>query len=209
MDYQQIITDLRGAYNQENAANRNKTEKDFWKIVERQQFLTLLQQEHKQTLLEVGAGTGIDSLFFQDNGLKVISTDLSPAMVKFCREKGLEAHVMDFLSLDFPPASFEAIYALNCLLHVPTDTLPAVLGKLQQLLCSGGLFFLGVYGGLEEKEGVAERDWHNPPRFFAWHTDEFMQHITSQFFELVSFKTIPLGEPDRHFQALVLRRGEV
>ncbi len=207
MDYQQAITDLRKAYSQESAAQRDKTDKDTWKVAERQQFLTRLQQENKQTLLEIGAGTGTDSLFFHNNGLHVICTDLSPAMVERCRAKGLEAHVMDFLSLDFPPASFEAMYALNCLLHVPTNDLPAVLAKIQQLLCPGGLFFLGVYGAAEEKERIAESDWHNPPRFFAWHTDAFMQQITSQFFELVSFKAIPLEDQAWHFQALVLRRG--
>ena len=208
MEYQQAITDLRVAYSRESAAQRDKVEKDSWKVAERQQFLALLQRENRQTLLEIGAGTGTDSLFFQNNGLRVICTDLSPAMVELCREKGLEAHVMDFLSLDFPLASFEALYALNCLLHVPTNVLPAVLGKLQQLLRPGGLFFLGVYGGVEEKEGIAEHDWHNPPRFFAWHTDEFMKQVTAPFFELVSFKTIALEDPAWPFQAMVLRCRE-
>jgi SAM-dependent methyltransferase len=74
--------------------------------------------------LEIGAGTGNDGLYFQNNGLDVTCTDLSPDMVNLCREKGLKAYVMDFLSLDFPPGSFDAIYALNCLLHVPTRELP-------------------------------------------------------------------------------------
>lgn len=109
------------------------------------------------------------------------------------------------MSLDFPPASFDAIYALNCLLHVPTRDLPAVLEKLQGLLKPGGLFFLGVYGGAEE-EGVREKDWHDPPRFFAHHTEEYMQQVTTQFFELVSFKAVPLGEHRWHFQRFILRR---
>ncbi|TMD70000.1 MAG: class I SAM-dependent methyltransferase [Chloroflexi bacterium] len=44
-------------------------------------------------MLEIGAGTGNDSLFFRDNGLHVVCTDLSPAMVDLCTEKGLEAYV--------------------------------------------------------------------------------------------------------------------
>ncbi|HEU5230029.1 MAG TPA: class I SAM-dependent methyltransferase [Ktedonobacteraceae bacterium] len=203
-DYQQIIGSLRSAYNRESAANRNQTSKEAWKIAVRQQFLTLLQQEHKTTLLEIGAGTGADSLFFQNNGLRVVCTDLSPDMVALCREKGLEAYVMDFLSLDFPSASFDALYAMNCLLHVPTTELPTVLQKLQSLLRPGGLFFIGVYGGIEF-EGMAPDDWHKPPRFFSRHTDEFMQRTTSQFFEPVSFKTIPLEKWDGHVQIIVLR----
>jgi SAM-dependent methyltransferase len=204
-DYLQIIPSLRKSYNREKARERDQLEKEGWKIEERQRFLSLLQQESKSQLLEVGAGTGADSLFFQNNGLEVVCTDLSPEMVALCREKGLDAHVMDFLSLDFPPASFDAIYALNCLLHVPTRTLSEVLQKLQVLLRPGGLFFLGVYGGTES-EGLHDDDWHDPPRFFSHHTDEFMQHVTEPFFDIVSFKAIPIPGKPWHFQSMILRR---
>ncbi|EFH83802.1 class I SAM-dependent methyltransferase [Ktedonobacter racemifer] len=207
MDYQQVTTLLQEAYNRESAGNRNQAKKEDWKVAERQDFLDLLQREGKQTLLEVGAGTGTDGLFFQQQGLRVVCTDLSPAMVELCREKGLEAHVMDFLGLDFPPASFDAIYALNCLLHVPTKDLPSVLEKLRDLLRPGGLFFLGVYGG-NEQEGVREEDWHKPPRFFAHHTDEFMREAVSPVFEIVSFKSISITNSDWRFQSLVLRRKQ-
>ncbi len=204
--YQQVTEWLRLSYNRKMATQRNQTEKDTWKIAERQRFLSLLQQEGKTTLLEVGAGTGIDGLYFQDNGLAVVCTDLSPDMVNLCCEKGLQAYVMDFLNLDFPVNSFDAIYALNCLLHVPTDDLPIVLDKLRAILRPGGLFFLGVYGG-EEQEGPHEDDVHVPPRFFAHHTDEFMQRTLAQFFEIVSFQAIPVSGFPWHFQAFVLRKG--
>jgi SAM-dependent methyltransferase len=207
MDYQQVIDSLRLAYNEESARNRDLSEKETWKIAERQAFLTYLQQEHCQTLLEVGAGTGIDSQFFQSSGLRVTCTDLSPAMVSRCRARGLEAYVMDFLHLDFPSGSFDALYALNCLLHVPTADLPTVLRRLQNLLRPGGLFFLGVYGGFEE-EGVYANDRHKPARFFVRHSDDFMQKITGQFFAPVSFKTIPLPAHRWHFQSMILRRAE-
>jgi SAM-dependent methyltransferase len=206
-DYQQVIATLRKSYNREKAEQRDQTQKEAWKVTERQHFLSLLQKEHKTRLLEIGAGTGNDSLFFQDHGMEVVSTDLSPAMVEHCQAKGLNAYVMDFLSLDFPSGSFDAIYALNCLLHVPTHDLPTVLHKLQELLHQNGLFFLGVYGGFEQ-EGPHENDWHIPPRFFSHHTDEFMLQATTPFFDIVSFKAIPLEENKWHFQSIILRNKE-
>jgi SAM-dependent methyltransferase len=206
-DYQLIMARLRLSYNQKMAEWRDKREMDDWKIAVRQQFLSLLQQEGKMTLLEVGAGTGQDSLFFQNAGLDVICTDLSPAMVEFCRQKGLKAYQMDFLSLTFPPASFDAIYAMYCLLHVPTQTLPTVLQKLRDLLRPGGLFFLCVFGGTEQ-EGPHEDDQHEPPRFYAHHTDAFMQSVTAPYFECISFLTMPLPGSIWHVQAMTLRRKE-
>ncbi|GCE28615.1 hypothetical protein KDA_40990 [Dictyobacter alpinus] len=205
MDYQQVIESLKVAYGRESAEKRDLEDKQDWKLAERQAFLDLLRLEGKQKLLEVGAGTGTDSLFFQQQGLEVIATDLSPAMVDLCRVKGLEAYAQDFLGLDFPPASFDALYALNCLLHVPAQDLPAVLEKLSSLLRSGGLFFLGIYGGIE-KEGVSDKDWHHPPRFFSRHTEAFMRQAVEAYFEIVSFKTIPLEKSEWSFQAMVLRR---
>ena len=42
-----------------------------------------------------------------DSGLAVVATDLSPAQVDRCREKGLEAHVRDMYDLGFPDESFD------------------------------------------------------------------------------------------------------
>jgi tRNA G46 methylase TrmB len=59
-DYQQIITSLRRSYNQEKAEQRDLREPEEWKRTLRQRFLSLLQQENKTVLLEIGAGTGHD-----------------------------------------------------------------------------------------------------------------------------------------------------
>ena len=203
--YQQIIDSLRESYDR-NAAERDHYSIEPWKVEERQHFLNMLQTEHKQTLLEIGAGPGRDSQFFQDKELDVTCTDLSPEMVELCRAKGLAAHVMDFMSLDFPPESFDAVYALNCLLHVPKNDLGGVLDKIQRLLKPTGLFYMGVYGN-ENFEGVWALDEYVPKRFFSFHTDEALKIIVGQYFEIVYFKTIPLESDERHFQSMILRRS--
>jgi SAM-dependent methyltransferase len=112
--------------------------------------------------------------------------------------------VMDFLHLGFPPDSFDAVYALNCLLHVPNADLPAVLEAIRTVLRPGGMFFLGVYGG-PGTEGVAEDDVHDPPRFFSWRTDEQIEEFALRSFEIVDFHVIDVGE--LRFQSLTLRRA--
>lgn len=44
-------------------------------------FLRRLQQANCTRLLEIGAGTGQDSVFFASHGLDVVATDMSAAMV--------------------------------------------------------------------------------------------------------------------------------
>ena len=159
-------------------------------------------------MLEIGAGTGQDSAYFQDEGFAVVAADLSAVMVELCEAKGIEAHVMDFLHLDFPAGSFDAVFAMNCLLHVPNHDLPAVLAAVRAVLRPGGLFFVGVYGGNESAEGPIDDDEHVPPRFFSWRTDEQLLGFAAKArFNVVDFHRVDVGHGYR-FQSLTLRRPD-
>jgi SAM-dependent methyltransferase len=92
--YDEVLGPLREAYDA-RAAWRDGLSKEPWKLAERQAFRERLTPG--TGLLEVGAGTGQDSAYFQDEGLSVVAADLSAVMVEHCRAKGIEAHVMDFL----------------------------------------------------------------------------------------------------------------
>jgi SAM-dependent methyltransferase len=200
--YADVITELRASYDG-GAAERDGFEKEPWKLAERAAFLDRLKADGCQRLLEIGAGTGQDSLFFQQQGLTVVATDLSPEMVARCRAKGVDAIVADFLGLDFPPESFDAVYALNCLLHVPNADLPAVLDSIHGLLRPGGWFFFAGYGG-EGTEGIHETDQHIPKRFFSLRTDEQIQRFAGERFQIEDFHVVRVD--DYRIQSLTLRR---
>jgi SAM-dependent methyltransferase len=200
-----VRDNLRLAYDGA-AGRRDRQDKQPWKLAERAAFLSRLQRANAVRLLEIGAGTGQDSAFFASAGLDVTATDMSPAMVARCRDKGLDARVADFSRLDFPAESFDAVYAMNCLLHVPNAELPAVLASIARVLRPGGLFFLGVYGGSEAtEEGPAEWDDHVPARFFSWRTDDQIAQFASESFDIVDFHIAQAGTEYR-FQSLTLRR---
>ncbi len=201
--YDEVLGPLRQAYDG-GAAWRDSISKEPWKQAERQAFAGRLAPGAR--LLEIGAGTGQDSAWFQQQGLAVVAADLSPAMVERCRAKGIEAHVMDFLQLGFPAASFDAVFAMNCLLHVPNHDLPAVLAAVRALLRPGGLFFVGVYGAEQSGEGPIEDDAHVPPRFFSWRTDEqLLAFAAGAGFGAADFHAVATGR-GQHFQSLTLHR---
>jgi SAM-dependent methyltransferase len=204
--YDEVLGPLREAYDG-GAAYRDGLTKEPWKLAERWTFVGRLAPGAR--LLEIGAGTGQDSAHFQQQGFAVVAADLSAAMVERCRAKGIEAHVMDFLHLDFPAGSFDAAFAMNCLLHVPNQDLPAVLAAVRAILKPGGLFFVGVYGandGEESTEGPLGDDKHVPPRFFSWRTDQqLLAFAADARFEVVDFHPVDSGRGYR-FQSLTLRR---
>jgi len=204
MNHKQLKANLITAYDR-RAEERNKDGIEDWKAAERAHFLSLLRQENKQGLLEIGAGHGRDSLFFQEQGITVTCIDLSPEMVRLCQQKGLTAFAIDMVNLEFEQSSFDAVFALNSFLHLPKSEFPLVLKNIRKVLRSGGLFYLGMYGGMDF-EGIWEDDFYTPKRFFSFHTDEGLKDILSDNFEILYFKNIHLGEDRKPFQSTILRK---
>lgn len=197
--------DLRKAYDCK-AEERDASSIQEWKIEERANFLSLLQKEGKRTLLEIGPGPGRDGKFFLEHGLQVACVDLSPEMIRLCQQKGLTAYVMDMTDMQFPDNSFDAVYTMNSLLHLTKTELPAVLRRISLILKPTGLFYMGVYGGYEF-EGIEEEDKYDPKRFYSYFSDNHLQGIVSEVFDVLSFKQILWGRTDNyHFQSLVLRK---
>ena len=202
-DFRQIKQNLRLSYDA-GAEQRDRESKAAWKLAEREAFAGRLAAAGARRLLEVGAGAGQDSAYFAGRGFDVVATDLSAGMAARCRAKGLSTLVADVCAPAFAAAAFDAVYTVNCLLHVPTSELPTVLAGLRRVLRPGGLFFVGCYGG-GGTEGVATDDNHVPARYFAFRADAELAGIARQQFEIVDFHVVPVGRP-HWFQSLTVRR---
>jgi SAM-dependent methyltransferase len=202
-DYREVVERNRESYGEKAAADRDSHDKQPWKRAERDAFLDWLRAARVGTLLEIGSGTGQDSAWFQSSGLDVTAVDLSPAMAERTRQKGVRALARDVLGLGLPASSFDAAYSINTFLHVPTPDLDAALRAVHEVLAPGGLFHLGVYGGLAE-EGIASDDSHDPPRFFAFRTDEQMLTHAARHFEILNFHVHE--DKEVRYQSLTLVR---
>ncbi|TFH10521.1 MAG: class I SAM-dependent methyltransferase [Candidatus Atribacteria bacterium] len=195
---------LRQAYDNE-ANTRDRQALPAWKKREREAFFSEFRKRGLQRLLEVGAGTGRDSRYFQDAGCDVTCIDLSSNMVRLCQDKGLDARVMDVAALSFPTNSFDGVYAFNSLLHLEKSELPDVLLEIQRVLNPGGLFYFGTYGGFDH-EGIYQNDDHVPKRFFSFYDDEHLRRVVGQSFEILEFRSVSRNVKDLRFQSLLLRK---
>jgi len=183
---------------------RAATPLEPWKLPERAAFLEILVREDRHSLLEIGAGTGVHGRFFADAVFDVVCTDLSPAMVEYCRGQGLTAVQQDFLHLDLG-RQFDAVFAMNCLLHVPREDLPAVLARIRTTLVAGGVFFLGQYGGID-RDGPFADDPYESKRYFSLLPDDTLLAIVREHFTIELFRAVDSNSDDgEHFQSLVLR----
>lgn len=147
---QDVRNQLKKAYDQ-NVAERES--RRLWRrqVEEREAFASRLNSADLTRLLDAGAATGIDGRFFVDAGFDVTCIDLAAENVKAAQSKGVHALEMDVTQLDFADHSFDAIWSWDCLLHLPKSEWPQALAEIGRVMQPNGLFFLGVYGGVDLK----------------------------------------------------------
>src|SRR3989344_2776623 len=164
--------ELKVAYDSD-AKRRDESEnkREQWKLDLRQYFVGFLKKENKKTVLELGSGAGLDSIYFKKNGFDVLATDLSEEMVNMCRKRGLNAKVLDLYEIDKLERKFDAVFSLNVLLHVPRKDLENVLNSIHKILNNNGIFVYGVYGGMDEEKRITDKNKMGLPRFFSFLSD--------------------------------------
>lgn len=140
-------------------------------------------------ILDVGCGVGTHSLYFRQLGYAPLSIDISPMIIKICKDRGLNAMVMDLEKLDFEKSSFDAVWAHTSLLHLPKEKLPRVLTKLLDLLSSDGKIFIalrqGKSEGYEKYHDIADSD-----RWFAYYEKKEFDSLIPKGVEIMRYKQI-------------------
>jgi ubiquinone/menaquinone biosynthesis C-methylase UbiE len=189
------------AYYDKYCDERDSTEKSGWKLDIRDKFLSHMKDSGLKSVLEIGAGTGQDSLFFAENGMQATAVDLSEKHIAKCREKGIAAHVMDF-----EDNSFDCAYAMNCLLHVPNSEIGKVLSELQRVVKKEGSIFICQYGNKYcDYEGLKDNA-DKGDRFFSFRTfDSFLGIIENAGLKAQESGTVEIGEKDYNSQFFILK----
>ena len=206
MNIESLKENIKLFYNNEAELRDSKSVKDDWKIIIRQGFCNLLLHEKKKTLLELGAGTGYDSRFFMDNGLRVVAVDISPEMIIKCKDKNLEAYELDFYKVSSLNREFDCVYSINALLHIPKADLYQVLKEIDLILLPDGLFYMGLYGG-EDIEKELSFNASGTPRFYSLHSDKYLKNVLGKLFKIVNFESIVVDKgEDIIFHSITMRK---
>lgn len=102
-----------------------------------------------KTLLDLGCGTGVDSIFFAQQDLDVTAVDFSETGLDHLQKAAKKSNLnnihtaqMDFQNLDFPPNSFDVIYSHLTLHYFNDKTTSDIFDNLYGLLKEQGLFFI-------------------------------------------------------------------
>lgn len=106
-------------------------------------------------ILDVGCGSGRDTLAFKNKGYQVEAIDYSEELVKKATAlSGVKVKFQSFYDLS-GVAIYDGIWACASLLHCERSRLVEVIGKLISVLKPGGVLYMSFkYGNSDrEKEG--------------------------------------------------------
>ncbi len=123
-------------------------------------------------VLDVGCGVGRDLAWFRAQGARVIGIDRSAGMLAMAND-AVDGGVarMDMQALAFRMGSFDLIWCIAPLLHLPKREAPMALAEMRRVLRPGGVLALSLQEGNGEAWDTGP--YTNDPvdtRFFARYT---------------------------------------
>lgn len=145
-------------------------------------------------VLDLGCGNGTKIARLADR-FDVVGVDISEQQLRLARTTLPEATFVraDFVDLDFPAETFDAVIAFYSIVHAPRKEHPALLGRIRQWLKPGGHFLASMSHG-----GGPDRieEWLGVDMFFSGFDSETNRSLVRDAgFDLLSDDVVWMQEP--------------
>jgi len=156
-------------------------------------------------IIDLGSGPGNESLYFKNKGLEPVCVDISPAMIKQCRSKDLEAYVMDFCNLKFPDKSFAGVWMSFSLIHTPKAEALAVIKEVSRVILNRGVLYLSLFEGSGEGLSELGLERYGSKRYFAYYSQNELANLLKDDFEIIKSSRLDMSpKPTISFECLKL-----
>ena len=171
----------------------------------RDRFRDLLLVESRSSLVDVGAGPGLDALLWNEDGFDVVGVDLSRQNCNAMQAKGLLAINASLYDLPFGDASFDALWTMSTFVHVPPERVVDGLRELVRVIKPGGPIAIGTWGG-RDFAGHPEFGDIRPFRYFSLATHERWLASLQAVVSVDTFETFsPNGDDAWQYQFAIVR----
>jgi SAM-dependent methyltransferase len=201
-DASALHADLTAYYDQD-ARGRSLRPLSGERSRRREVFVDRLLAGRLTRVLEVGTGTGLDARALTERGLAVRGVDLSPEHVRLARQSGVDAYVAPAQRLPFDDASFDAVWCMSVLMHMPDDDLDRALREMARVVVPGGVGALGLWGG-DDVAGAHPDDILEPKRYFSWRSEASVRAAIEPYAVVEAFDTWHVP-PDSTYQWVEVR----
>lgn len=150
------------------------------------------------SILEIGCGTGKNTVFLAQIGTSVRAVDFSQGMIERAKEKALGENVrfsmMDITQpWDFPSQSFDLIVCNLVLEHI--EDLSSIFAEAARTLRPAGKFFISELHPFRQYDGKKARFYRNEEKI---EVDAFI-HNVSDFWNAATSNRLTLVKLDEYW----------
>jgi SAM-dependent methyltransferase len=162
---------------------------DFW-AEEMRRFHEILP---KGTVLEIGAGAGLDAKELISLAYDYVGTDVSEGLLEVARANlpNQLFYQQSVYDLSFPnQQKFDGFWASKVLLHLPKARIDMALKSINSVVKLGAIGFISLIDG--KGEGMELEDWDDGGkhhRYFAYYSKgEFTDILRQTGFQVADYK---------------------
>lgn len=145
-------------------------------------FVSMLPNKGK--VLDAGSGSGRDSSYLREDGLEVVSVDISEGMIKEAGKNGVKVIKGDLL-LMVSNEEFDGIWCMATLADIPKKYNNKLIKNFHKALKNNGILFIAVKEG-EGEQLIEKERYGNSLRFYAlYKEDELNNLLKENGFEII------------------------
>jgi SAM-dependent methyltransferase len=167
-----------------------------------------IKQLNGKGILDIGCGSGRDAEYFVNKGLDVVGIDLSDRFIEISRAKVPNAKFikMDMRNINFPLESFDGIWSMASLLHIPKIEAKDTIRKFREILKTNGIIYISVKLG--EGEKFIKRDrYKGLEKFFAFYTESEISDLLEKCgFEIIKLSLYKVPKQDTWIDVFAVKR---
>ena len=164
-------------------------------------FLELLPENAE--VLDLGCGSGRDTVLLEENGCYVTPLDGSKEMCKLAEvNTDKEVLLMRYEEMNFDEV-FEGVWACAALVHLPLDEMKDTLQKIVQALKPEGILYFSVHKG--------DRDGIYGGRYFRDYSKKELTNLLDgipelELLELWTTTDVRTNRPDRKWLNVLAKK---
>lgn len=139
-------------------------------------------------ILDAGSGSGRDVEYFLEDGFKPVGVDLSLGLIKEAKKRVPKGEFLkqDFRKTKFKDNSFDGIWSVTSLIHLPKEEIKKAIKEFHRLLDKDGIVYISVKKGTGSKE-IKKEKYNNEPRTFYFYQQIEMEKLVKESgFKIIS-----------------------
>lgn len=169
-------------------------------------FATLLADEGRTSVLDVGAGPATDARAFAERSICYVGVDLAVANGAIALERGREVIAASMFDLPLRPDSIDAGWSMSTLMHVPAGDVGRVMAEIRRPLVAGAPLGIGMWGGAG-CDLWSERDDSGARRLFSLRTADQNRSLLAVHGSIERWEVWDVGPDGWEYHFAVLRTG--